>query len=65
MENENEVEQLLKEMIEENGKIIAHPYMYISGLHNKSTCIPVDQTESFFLENNIEFLKLPEENEGI
>lgn len=58
-----EVRALLKEMKEKNGKILAHPYMYVSGLHNKSACYPVDQTDPFFTRNGIEFLKLPEEGE--
>ena len=58
-----EVLALLEEMREKNGKIIAHPYMYVSGLHNKSACYPVDQNDPFFTRNGIEFLKLAEEGE--
>ena len=66
MESEDsaEVKALLQEMREKNGKIIAHPFMYVSGLHNKSACYPVDQKDPFFARNGIEFLQLPEEGEG-
>ena len=63
-EDSPEVKQLLKEMREKNGKIIAHPFMYVSGIHNKSACYPVDQSDPFFQRNGIEFLQLPEDGNG-
>ena len=59
-----EVKALLAEMREKNGKIVANPFMYVSGLHNRSACYPVDQTDPFFTRNGIEFLDLPKEPEG-
>ncbi|EAY07273.1 hypothetical protein TVAG_240740 [Trichomonas vaginalis G3] len=58
MEEQSQVEILLEEMRKNNGKIVAHPYMYVSALHNKSAFYPVDTEDTFFKENNIEVLDL-------
>jgi len=63
-DSSREIQELIREMKEKNGKIIAHPFMYVSGLHNKFSCYPVDQNDPFFIENGIEFLEVPDEDEG-
>lgn len=57
------LEDFFEQMREEGKEPIAHPYMYISGLHNLSSCCPVDQTDPFFAEHGIKFAVLtPEED---
>ena len=53
----DEVESLLNEM-RANGKIYAHPMMYVSALHNRKGCYPVNQDDEFFQRNGIEFIQL-------
>ncbi|EAY10388.1 hypothetical protein TVAG_109720 [Trichomonas vaginalis G3] len=65
MDNTMDLQTLLNEMREKNGKIIAHPYSYISALHNPTSHCEVNQTEKFFTDNNIEFAQLMTEGDGV
>lgn len=58
----DEVDKLLEEIRNENGEILAHPMMYVSALHNPEGSYPVDQTDDFFVKNNIKFLEKPQSN---
>lgn len=58
------ISELLEEIRQKHGKIEAHPYMYISGIHNKCSYCPVDQNDPFFAENNIEFIELPNDDDN-
>lgn len=53
------VDEFLESIRKEHGKILAHPLMYVSALHNPEGCYPVDQTNPFFTSHDIEFIKLP------
>lgn len=55
----DEVQDFLRRIREEHGRIVAHPMMYVSALHNRQGSYPVDQNDSFFQANEIEFLELP------
>jgi uncharacterized protein YegP (UPF0339 family) len=55
----DEVRELLERMRAEHGEILAHPMMYVSALHNRQGCYPVNQEDPFFRENGIRFLELP------
>jgi hypothetical protein len=55
-----DVQALLEQMKAEHGEIIAHPMMYVSALHNRQGCFPVNQDDDFFTANGIRFLQLPE-----
>ncbi|KAH0790840.1 hypothetical protein GPJ56_005261 [Histomonas meleagridis] len=59
---EDEVQQLLQEIRNEHGTIMAHPMMYVSALHNPDGSYPVDQTDEFFVQNGIKFLDPPQIN---
>jgi hypothetical protein len=59
----NEVQQLLEQMRAEHGEILAHPMMYVSALHNRQGCYPVNQDDEFFATNGIRFLELPARSE--
>lgn len=60
----DEVQDFLRQIREEHGKIVAHPMMYVSALHNRQGSCPVNQEDAFFHNNGIEFLELPDPSQG-
>lgn len=63
-EEQDSVQKLLEEMKRENGQILAHPMMFVSALHNKEGCYPVNQDDPFFKDNGIKFLDCPQGTES-
>ena len=56
--DDGEVQKFLEQIRKEHGEILAHPMMYVSALHNKEGCYPVDQSDEFFKANGIKFIEL-------
>lgn len=57
--------ELLDEMKKKNEKIIAHPYSYVSAIHNNASACPVNQNDKFFTDNNISFSAVVPECIGV
>lgn len=42
--------------------IKAHPYVFVSVIHNNDPVIEINRSDDFFVNNNIEFIDLPSLN---
>ena len=60
MTDSDAVQQFLNEIRAEHGEIVAHPLMFVSALHNREGCFPVNQDVDFFKRNDIKFVSLPD-----